>query len=121
MPQLRILVADDDPDLAKIIQSQLRTSGYDVRGAENGEEAISLLKQHKFDLALLDIRMPKVDGFGVLKFVKEEKLPMKVIMLTAYADLKHLVMSREHGADDFLSKPYDFEMLHLAIENLFRK
>ena len=118
MPKTRILVADDDPDLGKIVQTHLHACGYDVSIVENGEEAIAQLKQHPFDLAILDIRMPKVDGFGVLKYMKEEKPSTKTIMLTAYADLKHLVMSKDFGADDFLSKPYDFEMLRLSIERL---
>ncbi|MBI1806547.1 MAG: response regulator [Ignavibacteria bacterium] len=121
MSTIRILVADDDPELGKIIRDELLACGYDVHIVENGEDAISQLERREFDIAIIDIRMPKVDGFGVLKFIKREKPAMKTIMLTAYADLKHLVMSQEGGADEFLTKPYDFEMLRLAIETLVPK
>jgi len=116
----RILLADDDPELVKILQGELKSYGYDIQTAHDGEEAISQLKQSQFDLAILDIRMPKVDGFGVLRFIKEEKPATKVIMLTAYADLKHSIMSMEGGADEFLSKPYDLETLRNTIETLLK-
>ena len=121
MPNVRILVADDDPELGKIVQSELRSYGYDVHVVENGEDAISQLKQRDFDIAVLDISMPKVDGFGVLRFIRREKPATKVMMLTAYADLQHAAMSQDGGADEFLTKPYDLEMLRLAIESLSPK
>ena len=120
MAAIRVLVADDDPELGKIVQDELRACGYHVHVVENGEAAISHLQQHEFDLVVLDISMPKVDGFGVLKFIRKEKPAVKVIILTAYADLRHLVMSKEGGADEFLTKPYDIETLRLAIEGLTR-
>ena len=121
MPNVHMLVADDDPVLGKIVQGELRSYGYDVQVVENGEDAISQVRQHDFAVAVLDIRMPKVDGFGVLKFIKREKPATKVIMLTAYADLRHAAMSQEGGADEFLTKPYDLEMLRIAIESLAPK
>lgn len=116
----RILLADDDLELGKMLEGELKSFGYNVKAVDDGEKAISELKQSQFDLAILDIRMPKVDGFGVLKFIKEEKPAVKVIMLTAYADLKHSIMSMQGGADEFLSKPYELETLRNTIETLLK-
>jgi len=121
MAGARICVADDDPVLGSVLSEDLQACGYTVSVVSNGEDAITQIKQYPFDVAILDIRMPKVDGFGVLKFIKEQKPDIKVIMLTAFADLRHSVMSKEYGADDFMSKPYDFEMLRLTIERLVTK
>ncbi len=117
----QILVADDDPELGMILDTELTENGYQVSVVQDGEAALNLLKERPFQLAIVDIRMPKVDGFQVLKFIREQKPGMKVIMLTAYADLRHLVMSREGGADEFLTKPYEFETLRMTIETLLKK
>ncbi len=121
MTASRILIADDDFDLGQFLGNQLHTIGYEVSIVENGEDAIAQLRQQRFDLAIVDIRMPIIDGFGVLRHIREEKLPTKVVMLTAYADLKHYVMSKECGADEFLTKPYDFESLRGIIETLVQQ
>lgn len=115
-----ILVADDDPELGMILDTELSECGYRVSVVHDGAAALDRLREGSFRLAILDIRMPKVDGFQVLKFIRESKPGMKVIMLTAYADLRHLVMSREGGADEFLTKPYEFEMLRMTIESLLK-
>jgi two-component system response regulator PilR (NtrC family) len=113
-----ILIADDDPDLGNILRDDLLAYGYNVRVVDNGADAIDQLKKNPYKLAIVDIRMPKVDGFGVLKFVKEQMPGVKIIMLTAYADLKHAVMSQDGGADDFMTKPYNIEVMHFTIQKL---
>jgi two-component system response regulator PilR (NtrC family) len=118
MQTTKILFADDDLLLGTILSKELRSFGYDVHFVLDGEEAISQLRHRKYDLAILDIRMPKVDGYGVLKFIKQEQPKVKVIMLTAYADLMHSVMSKEGGADEFMTKPYSLEDLRFTIHNL---
>lgn len=120
MPTNRILLADDDPELGKILQTEFTSFGYHIEYVQSGEEAISHIEQNPVDLAILDIRMPHVDGFEVLKFIKREKPTIKVIMLTAFADLKHLVMSMKSGADRFLSKPYSLEELRYTVEDLLK-
>ena len=116
----RILLADDDRLLGLILSKELSSYGYSISFVENGEDAITQLTKDQFDLAILDIRMPKVDGFGVLKFIRQEKPGVKVIMLTAYADLKHQIMSEQGGADQFLSKPYNLETLRCTIADLLK-
>jgi len=117
----KILIADDDRELGDILREELVDYGYNVDVVDNGADAIARLKQNGYQLAIVDIRMPKVDGFGVLKFVREEKPDVKIIMLTAYADLRHAVMSQSGGADDFMTKPYNIEIMHYTIQRLLKE
>ena len=114
----RILVVDDEDALRMVLSSELSSSGYEVATASDGDEAITVIQNKKFDLVLLDIKMPKVDGFEVLKFVKKNYPTMKVIMLTGFADLKNAIESKKHGAEDFVSKPYDLVDLLTTIERV---
>jgi len=118
LPKHRILIADDDKELAVILEDELTFSGFDVQVADNGENSIALLQQNHFDAAILDIRMPKIDGFGVLKFIKDRFPAMKVIMLTGFADLTNSVKSKEFGADEFMEKPYNLEVIRHTLDTL---
>jgi len=113
-----ILVVDDEEALRTVLSSELRNAGYEVNTASDGDEAISAVQTKKFDLVLLDIKMPKVDGFEVLKFIKQNLPSIKVIMLTGFADLKNAIESKKHGAEDFVSKPYDLVDLLTTIERV---
>lgn len=114
----RILVVDDEDALRTVLSSELEGEGYKVAAAADGAEAISILKNQIFDLILLDIKMPNVDGFEVLKFVKETNPETKVIMLTGFADLKNAIESKKLGAEDFVSKPYDLVDLLTTVERV---
>lgn len=113
-----ILVVDDEDALRMVLSSELSSSGYEVTTASDGDEAITVIQNKKFDLVLLDIKMPKVDGFEVLKFIKKNFPAIKVIMLTGFADLKNAIESKKHGAEDFVSKPYDLVDLLTTIERV---
>ena len=102
----RTLVVDDDDALRMLLSDMLLKEGHDVTAASDGQEAIELLQSQRFDLVLLDIVMPRISGFGVLMFIKENITSTKVIMLTAYADLKLAVECKEFGAADFIGKPF---------------
>ena len=114
----RILVVDDEEALRTVLSTELSSEGYDVNTAADGSEAIDLVKDNNYDLVLLDIKMPNVDGFEVLKFVKGNKPDIKVIMLTGFADLKNAIESKRLGAEDFVSKPYDLVDLLTTIERV---
>jgi DNA-binding NtrC family response regulator len=114
----RILVCDDEDALRTILSTELAGAGYEVATAADGEEGITEVKNQKFDLVLLDIKMPKKDGFEVLKFIKKEHPGVKVIMLTGFADLKNAIESKKYGAEDFVSKPYDLVDLLTTIERV---
>jgi DNA-binding NtrC family response regulator len=116
-----ILVVDDEPDLRMMLSQILTGAGYEIKEAADGEEAITLLKKQKFDAAFLDIQMPIVDGIKVLKYIKENRLPTKAIMLTGYADLKHAMEAKEFGARDFIGKPYKIEDILSTIERVMKE
>jgi DNA-binding NtrC family response regulator len=113
-----ILVVDDEDALRTVLSGELTNEGYDVRTAADGDEAIGELQKNLFDLVLLDIKMPRMNGFEVLKFVKEKHGKTKVVMLTGFADLKNAIESKKLGADDFVSKPYDLVDLLTTIERV---
>jgi DNA-binding NtrC family response regulator len=116
--QRSILVVDDEEALRTVLSSELVSEGYSVETASDGDEAITILTGKVFDLVLLDIKMPRVDGFEVLKFIKKNSPQIKVIMLTAFADLKNAIESKKLGAEDFISKPYDLVDLLTTIERV---
>ena len=113
-----ILVVDDEDALRTVLSSELESEGYVVATAGDGDEAITVLQGKSFDLVLLDIKMPRVDGFEVLRFIKERYPATKVIMLTGFADLKNAIESKKLGAEYFVSKPYDLVDLLTTIERV---
>ncbi len=113
-----ILVVDDEDSLRTVLSNELSNEGYEVRNAADGDEAIAELQKTKYDLVLLDIKMPRMNGFEVLKFIKEQHGKTKVVMLTGFADLKNAIESKKLGADDFVSKPYDLVDLLTTIERV---
>jgi len=114
----KILVVDDEEALRTVLAAELEGEGYQVTTAADGQEAINILGPSIFDLILLDIKMPNVDGFEVLKFVKERHPATKIIMLTGFADLKNAIESKKLGAEDFVSKPYDLVDLLTTVERV---
>jgi DNA-binding NtrC family response regulator len=117
----KILIVDDEIDLRLLLAHELASIGYDIQEASDGAEAIELLKIHQFDLALLDIQMPTVNGIQVLKYIKEHSPNTKAIMLTGYADLKHAMEAKEYGARDFIAKPYKISDITSTLERLLKK
>jgi DNA-binding NtrC family response regulator len=114
----KILVVDDEGTIRASITSELEGEGYQVSTAVDGQAAIDILTQNEFDLILLDIKMPNVDGFGVLKFVKDRWPKTKVVMLKGVGDLKNAIESKNLGAKDFISKPYDLVDLLTTVERV---
>ena len=117
----RILVVEDDNLLRMSLVQQLAGQGYDVLEASNGNEAIPMLHGAEYTLIVLDLKMPYIDGFEVLKFVKGTFPKTKVIVLTAYADLTNIEKCKALGADDVIGKPYDLEHLFNTIDTLLKQ
>ena len=115
-PTHRILIVDDEDDLRELLSHVLSARGYEIQSAANGEEAILALKRESFDLALLDIQMPKINGIQVLRYINENAPSTRAIMLTGYADLKNAMEAREFGATDFISKPYKLDDILSTIQ-----
>ena len=118
MADVSILVVDDEDALRTVLSAELNSEGYDVGTAADGVEALAELQKKNYDLALLDIKMPNMNGFEVLKVIKEKYAGTKVIMLTGFADLKNAIESKKLGAEDFVSKPYDLVDLLTTIDRV---
>ena len=116
-----ILVADDDENLRTTLAEQLRAENYEVTVVSGGEEAIKIIQKEQIDVAVLDIKMPKVDGFQVLQLIRKSFPHIKAIMLTAYADMKNIQKCKELGADDVIQKPYDLGDLFDSIRFVTKK
>lgn len=116
-----ILIVDDDINLCTVLQEELNEVGYEAESVNNGDEALNFIKNKSVDLMLLDLKMPVKDGFDVLKEMNEKGIKLKVIVLTAYADVKSAIDSAKLGANDFISKPYDFDELLITIRKVLQK
>lgn len=114
-PLARVLVIDDEHVVCDAIARQLRDVGYHVVVAYSGSGAIDAIRSESFDIALIDIRMPKVNGFGVLRELREKSNHTKAIMMTAYADIRSAVDSITLGAIDIISKPVDVDEVIMTI------
>ena len=118
---MKVLLLEDDMALSDIMYDHLTHQGYDVTLANNGQDALEVFIDEKFDLALLDINTPLVSGLEVLKTMREEyKDQTPIIILTAYQDTRHLKTSFENGVDDYIKKPFDLEELDQRILKLCR-
>ena len=106
-----ILFAEDDREIQQLVAKQLHEEGYAVTTADNGEEAISLLERERFDLALLDIRMPGRDGLEVLSAIRAKTPLMRVVMLTGVDELSVALEAMKRGADDYITKPFSLRNL----------
>ena len=116
--KINILVVEDDNLLRESLQRHLSEQNYDVLTASNGNEAIPLIYGRKFRLIVLDLKMPYLDGFQVLRFVKATFPDTKVIVLTGYGDLANVQKCRGLGADEIMDKPYNLEILYDTIHQL---
>ncbi len=123
MDKIKVLIVDDEEALRHVLSGELINEGYLVGTADDGDAAIAMIKQKSFDIVLLDIKMPRVDGFEVLKFIKKDYPATKVIMLPNEkdADLKNAIESKKLGAEDFVSKPYDLVDLLTTIERVLEE
>jgi two-component system OmpR family response regulator len=118
---MRILLAEDDAILADALASNLQHAGFEVETAENGPVAEYLLTKQHFDIAILDIGLPMLDGLSVLKRARAAKPSQPILLLTALCDLEHRVEGLNAGADDYLTKPFDFPELEARLRALMRR
>ena len=109
----RVVVADDDPDIVDILTFNLTTAGYEVTSAADGAAAVALVSSSLPDLVVLDVMMPKMDGFEVLAALKakEQTSEIPVVMLTAKASDSDQWAGWEAGADYYITKPFDLDEL----------
>jgi DNA-binding response OmpR family regulator len=113
-----VLVADDDPDILRLVSLRLERSGYEVMAAGDGEQALDAALQRAPDLALLDVMMPKLDGYQVTERLRgnESTRNMPVILLTARVQEADIARGIEAGADDYVKKPFSTQELRDRVQ-----
>ncbi len=118
---MRILVIEDEKKIADFIRRGLREEGYTVEVAEDGETGYELAGTSDFDLILMDVMLPKIDGVTLTRKLREEGTRTPILMLTAKSALQDKVSGLDSGADDYLTKPFAFEELLARIRAILRK
>ena len=118
---MRILVVEDDVQLARQIASALTEAGHDPIAVHDGEQALAKTKQNPFDLIVLDVILPGIDGFDVLRHLHSEHMGSRVLMLTARGEVKDRVTGLQLGADDYLPKPFAMRELVARVNALGRR
>lgn len=116
----RILVVDDEASIRRILETRLSMIGYDVVTASDGEEALNVFHQEGPDLVVLDVMMPKLDGYGVCQELRKES-DIPIIMLTALGDVADRITGLELGADDYVVKPFSPKELEARIRSVLRR
>lgn len=117
---MRILLAEDDLSLAKAVATMLQKNNYAVDVVHNGEDALSYLESDLFDAAILDIMMPRMDGMTVLKTIRKTGNSIPVLLLTAKQQIEDKVLGLDSGANDYLTKPFDFRELMARLRSIMR-
>lgn len=116
----KILVVDDEASIRRILQTRLSMIGYEVVTAADGEEALKTFRNSFPDLVVLDVMMPKLDGYGVCQELREES-DVPIIMLTALGDVADRITGLELGADDYVVKPFSPKELEARIRSVLRR
>lgn len=116
----RILIIEDEPDIQELLKNYLEEEGYETEQALDGIEGIGKFHRGKFDLILLDVMIPKVDGFGVLEMIRQES-DVPVIMLTALDDEAYQMKGYDLKVDEYVTKPFSIKLLLKKIEAVLRR
>ncbi|OFX43852.1 MAG: two-component system response regulator [Bacteroidetes bacterium GWA2_40_15] len=118
---MKVLIAEDDIDFGNILAQYVTISGFTVRHAHDGREAWELFQQDKPDICVLDVMMPEMDGFSLGEKIKEKDPDVPIIFLTAKSLKEDIVRGLKIGADDYITKPFDPEILILRINNILKR
>jgi DNA-binding response OmpR family regulator len=121
MPEGRILVVEDDPTILTALCEKLSMEGYEVRCAEDGEAARRVLLDHAFDLLVLDLMIPRIDGLTLLRWLRKRTTDLPVLIVSARGSEAEKVEGLRAGADDYLAKPFGVRELLARIEALLRR
>lgn len=121
MSKAKLLVVEDDPNLGDILKEYLEMKGYEPTLCRDGEEGWNKFKKDKYDLCLLDIMMPKKDGFTLAKEIKKVQEDLPILFLTAKNQKDDIIEGLKIGADDYLTKPFSMEELLLRITAILRR
>ena len=119
--QKRILIVDDDDEIRELLEFDIASSGYFVDTAKDGLEGLNKALNNTYDLVLLDVMMPKMNGFEVCKNIRQAKLAVPILMLTAKGTIDDKTIGFDSGADDYLVKPFYIQEVLLRIRVLLRR
>lgn len=119
--QKRILIVDDDEEIRELLEFDVRSSGYFVDTASDGLDGLNKALNNTYDLILLDVMMPKMNGFEVCNNIRQAKLAIPILMLTAKGTIEDKTSGFDCGADDYLVKPFDIQEVLLRIRVLLRR
>jgi two-component system, OmpR family, alkaline phosphatase synthesis response regulator PhoP len=118
---MRILLAEDEENIRDIVKLNLELENYEVIETDNGKDAVSLFREQYFDLIILDVMMPEMNGFEVCEQIRLTNTDVPVIFLTAKDTSQDRINGLKKGADDYLTKPFTLEELLLRIQNLLKR
>ena len=118
---IRILVIEDEPSIVEFLRVGLTYEGCEVEVAEDGLSGLALARQRDFDLVILDLLLPRLDGFGVCRQLREAGNEVPIIMLTARKEVPDRVKGLDLGADDYLTKPFSFDELLARMRAVLRR
>jgi DNA-binding response OmpR family regulator len=118
---MKILIVEDERHLADGLRFNLEADGFDVKTAYDGEEALRTIENHSFDAIILDVMMPKMNGFEVAKTLRNAENFTPILMLTALGKPEDVLSGFEAGADDYLSKPFDLAIFQARLNGLLRR
>ena len=121
MDNLKVLIVEDDPNLGQILSEYLEIKGFDTTLCKDGEEGIAAYNQGIFDLCILDIMMPKKDGFTLAQEIRNKDDQIPIIFLTAKSMKEDTIKGLKIGADDYMTKPFSMEELLLRIQAVMRR
>ncbi len=121
MEDIRILFVDDETEYLETVIKRMKKRGFDVTGAGSGAEAMALMASQRFDVLILDVRMPRMDGIEVLRAVKRQFPLVEVIMLTGHASMEVAIEGMELGAFDYLMKPVDVDELIYKAQDAYQR
>src|ERR1700761_3640985 len=117
---MRILVIEDEPRMLALLRKGLSENGHDVMIAPNGAEGLKLTLDREFDVILLDVGLPDLNGFDVAEVLRERRCSASILMLTAYSKEDEIVRGLNLGADDYLTKPFSFPELLARVRAIVR-
>jgi two-component system response regulator AtoC len=120
MSKQTILVVDDEAKMRRLLEIMLTQMDYDVLQASDGLEAVAVLTNHPVDLVITDLRMPNLDGIGLLRQLREHHNEMPVIVVTAYGTVESAVDAMKYGASDYIVRPFELEAVHAAVQRALR-
>ncbi|MCL2528295.1 MAG: response regulator transcription factor [Defluviitaleaceae bacterium] len=118
---MKILIVEDEESLNKVLVKVLRRLGYTTDSAFDGEEALDLYFENTYDLVILDLNLPKLDGMEVLNTIREDNVELPILILSARSEIQDKIQGLDEGANDYLTKPFHFDELTARVRALLRR